>query len=79
VARCHWGDALSAALHAAYRPALLSGANVELGGRMLKSGASLKLIQTSLPPEPLPPFGGTRLRCGAACSRPPGEALDVAR
>ena len=29
--------------------------NDELGASMLKSGASLKLIQTSLPPEPLPP------------------------
>src|SRR5215475_9537629 len=55
VARTHSGDAFSAADQAAYRPALLFGANVTLGGRMLKSGASLKLIHTSLPPDPVPP------------------------
>ena len=52
-ARTHSGLELSAADHAAYRAALL--VKVLLAGRTSKFGTSAKLIQTSLPPDPLPP------------------------
>src|SRR3954447_16763994 len=53
VARTHSGVELRAADHAAYLAALLR--KVLLASRTSKFGTSAKLIQTSLPPEPLPP------------------------
>jgi len=52
VARIHSSEAFSAADQASYRPSLSSGMKSVLGGKMLKSGSSAKLIHTSLPPEP---------------------------